>query len=193
MKKSRIFLLITLGVFLCVSSLVTGEDLSVDFEGTRYEEGRIDVYFYFAGNISYDTMDAIRNGITARLILTFQLAESGGVFGSVKNMLREKVESFNINYDVWENKYMISDRNRNEEYFVPSGSDVLLRIHEIINPVTLRANAVRHGDRLVVRAKIRIQTIKLFPPFGIFLFFFDPWNYESNWLYSEVFSIETDK
>jgi hypothetical protein len=191
MKKSRVFILITLGVFLCVSSLVRGEDLSVDFGSTPYTEGRIDAYFYFAGNISYDTMDAIRNGITARLILTFQLAESGGVFGSVKDILRERVESFNINYDVWENSYKISDRNRNEEYFVPNASDVLLRIHEIINPIALRANAVRNGDKLVVRAKIKIQTIKLFPPFGIFLFFFDPWNYESSWLYSEVFTIGT--
>jgi len=40
-----------------------------------------------------------------------------------------------------------------------------------------------------VKGRIKIQTIKLYPPFGIFLYFFDPWNYDSGWIGSDVFEI----
>jgi hypothetical protein len=156
-----------------------------------YTQEHVDSYFLFSGDISYDTVDAVRNGITARLIFIFQLVESGGVFGTVKDVLRERVESFNLTYDIWENSFKITDRNRDVEYMASSASEVLFRIHEVINPVKMRAPAVHDDEKLVVRAKIRIQTIKLYPPFGIFLFFFDPWNYETSWIYSDVFSMKT--
>jgi hypothetical protein len=188
MKKSKGLFFSAFILFLFVFSLIRGEDLAIVFNQTHYAKSYVDTDFSFSGAISYDTVEAIQNGITARLILTFQLAESGGVFGSVRDVLRERVESFNLTYDVWENSFKILDRNRNEEYLASNPSEVLMRIHDGINPVKLRASSVRKNEKLVVRAKIKIQTIKLYPPFGVFLFFFDPWNYESSWLYSNVIS-----
>jgi hypothetical protein len=60
----------------------------------------------------------------------------------------------------------------------------------VVNPVTMSVTSIKADEKLVVRVKIKVQTIKLYPPFGIFLFFFDPWNYESSWLYSDVFTVE---
>ncbi|KPJ86870.1 MAG: hypothetical protein AMS17_10630 [Spirochaetes bacterium DG_61] len=191
MKKSKALLVFTLCGFLGVVTILQGESLSVSFQRNVYSKGRVHSYFLFSGDISYDTVDAVRNGITARLVLIFQLVESGGVFGSVKDVLRERVESFNLTYDVWENSFRIVDRNRDAEYMAASASEVLFRINEAINPVKLSASSVRDDEKLIVRAKIRIQTIKLYPPFGIFLFFFDPWNYETSWIYSDVFTVKT--
>ena len=191
MKKSKLLHVFALCGFLCVGSILQGESLSVTFQNHVYTQEHVDSYFLFSGDISYDTVDAVRNGITARLIFIFQLVESGGVFGTVKDVLRERVESFNLTYDIWENSFKITDRNRDVEYMASSASEVLFRIHEVINPVKMRAPAVHDDEKLVVRAKIRIQTIKLYPPFGIFLFFFDPWNYETSWIYSDVFSMKT--
>ena len=191
MKKSKALLVFTLCGFLGVVTILQGESLSVSFQRNVYSKGRVHSYFLFSGDISYDTVDAVRNGITARLVLIFQLVESGGVFGSVKDVLRERVESFNLTYDVWENSFRIVDRNRDAEYMAANASEVLFRINEAINPVKLSASSVRDDEKLIVRAKIRIQTIKLYPPFGIFLFFFDPWNYETSWIYSDVFTVKT--
>ena len=189
MKKRKFLLVFALCGFLCVVSILQGESLSVIFQKNVYSQGRVESYFLFSGDISYDTIDAVRNGITARLVLVFQLVESGRVFGSVKDVVRERVESFNLIYDVWENSFRIIDKNRDVEYRAGSATEVLSHIHEAMNPVQLSASSV--GDeKLVVRAKIKIQTIKLYPPFGIFLFFFDPWNYETSWIYSDVFTVK---
>jgi hypothetical protein len=55
-----------------------------------------------------------------------------------------------------------------------------------INPLTMNLAGLEHAGQVYVRAKIKIQTIRLFPPFGIFLIFFDPWNFESVWSQTEV-------
>ena len=147
-------------------------------------------HFSFDGNISYDTIDAIRNGITARVILQFQLARGGGLFGSVKTIIKEDVEEFNISYDMWENNYIVSDRKRKNEYHVTGASTILKKIYEIINPISYSLSPAYETEKLLLRGKIKIQTIKLYPPFGIFLIFFNPWNYESSWIYSDFFTLE---
>jgi hypothetical protein len=175
---------------MVIPTTLQAEELSVLFQNIVDQGGQIDTYFEFAGHISYNTIDAIRNGITARLVITFQLAKSGGVFGSVKNVIRERIETFNLTYDVWENSFKVLDKNRDAEYLATSSSDILSKIQDAVNPVTMSMASIKADEKLVVRVKIKIQTIKLYPPFGIFLFFFDPWNYESSWLYSDVFTVE---
>ncbi len=190
MKKSKALLLLIIILITVIPTILQAEELSVLFQNTIYQGGQINTYFAFTGNISYDTIDAIRNGITARMILTFQLAKSGGVFGSVKDVIRERIETFNLTYDVWENSFKVLDKNRDAEYLVLSSSDVLSKIQDVANPVTMSITSIKAEEKLIFRVKIKIQTIKLYPPFGIFLFFFDPWNYESSWLYSDVFTVE---
>ena len=190
MKKSKALLLLIIILITVIPAILQAEELSILFQNTVSQGGQIDAYFAFTGNISYNTIDAIRNGITARMVLTFQLAKSGGVFGSVKDVIRERIETFNLTYDVWENSFKVLDKNRDAEYFALSSSDVLSTIQDVVNPVTMSVASIKAEEKLIVRVKIKIQTIKLYPPFGIFLFFFDPWNYESSWLYSDVFTVE---
>jgi hypothetical protein len=59
-------------------------------------------------------------------------------------------------------------------------------INAVISPQVIRLDPMDWKDRLYLRAKIKIQTIRLFPPFGIFLLFFDPWNFESDWKQMEI-------
>lgn len=190
MKKSKALLLLIIILITVIPTILQAEELSVLFQNIVDQGGQINTYFAFTGNISYNTIDAIRNGITARMVLTFQLAKSGGVFGSVKDVIRERIETFNLTYDVWENSFKVLDKNRDAEYLVLSSSDVLSKIQDVANPVTMSITSIKAEEKLIVRVKIKIQTIKLYPPFGIFLFFFDPWNYESSWLYSDVFTVE---
>ncbi len=190
MKKRKYLLFFTALLILFITGSIQAEQLTVQFNKNNYHDDQLNSYFSFMGNISYDTIDAIRNGITARVILTFQLLKSGGVFRSGKRIVREKTEIFTISYDVWENGFIISDIDKKNEFRVTRPSDILIKINEVINPLSLSVPSINKKQKLFLRVKIKIQTIKLYPPFGIFLFFFDPWNYESKWVNTKVFILQ---
>jgi len=190
MKKRKYLLFFTALLILFITGSIQAEQLTVQFNKNNYHDGQLNSYFSFMGNISYDTIDAIRNGITARVILTFQLLKSGSVFRSRKRIVREKTEIFTISYDVWENSFIISYIDKKNEFRVTRPSDILIKINEVINPLSLSVPSINKKQKLFLRVKIKIQTIKLYPPFGIFLFFFDPWNYESKWVNTKVFILQ---
>jgi len=190
MKKRKYLLFFTALLILFITGSIQAEQLTVQFNKNNYHDDQLNSYFSFMGNISYDTIDAIRNGITARVILTFQLLKSGGVVRSGKRIVREKTDIFTISYDVWENSFIISDIDKKNEFRVTRPSDILIKINEVINPLSLSVPSVNKKQKLFLRVKIKIQTIKLYPPFGIFLFFFDPWNYESKWVDTKVFILQ---
>jgi len=190
MKKRKYLLFFTALLILFITGSIQAEQLTVQFNKNNYHDDQLNSYFSFMGNISYDTIDAIRNGITARVILTFQLLKSGSVFRSRKRIVREKTEIFTISYDVWENSFIISYIDKKNEFRVTRPSDILIKINEVINPLSLSVPSINKKQKLFLRVKIKIQTIKLYPPFGIFLFFFDPWNYESKWVNTKVFILQ---
>jgi hypothetical protein len=142
--------------------------------------------YIIVGDMSYDTVDAIRNGITAKLFVTIQLSKSAGFLGIGKSTFVERAETFDISYDVWDNSFIIEDKKRKASYNAVSDKEIVHMINSVIIPLTMDISPIRGAERLYLRAKIKIQTIKLFPPFGIFLLFFDPWNYESEWERVEV-------
>lgn len=190
MIKNTALLLLILIVVLYIPVTVRAEQLSVRFDQNSVNDSRLESSISFVGDISYDTIDAIRNGITARLILTIQYARGGALRGSVRKILKEEVETFNISYDVWENSFKLIDQKRKEEYYITYSQSILEKIAEVINPLSYLIPRTYLDERLLLRVKIKIQTIKLYPPFGIFLVFFDPWNYESNWMSSEIITEE---
>ena len=190
MIKNRALLLLILIVVLYIPVTVRAEQLSVRFDQNSINDSRLESSISFVGDISYDTIDAIRNGITARLILTIQCARGGALRGSVRKILKEEIETFNISYDVWENRFKLIDQNRKEEYYITYPQSILEKIAEVINPLSYSIPKAYLDERLLLRVKIKIKTIKLYPPFGIFLVFFDPWNYESNWMSTEIITEE---
>jgi len=189
--KQNIFLLSLLVFFFFSLQSIRGEQLTIKWDKTLYKNNGIETYFKISGNISYDTIDAIRNGITARLYISVQLIKTGGAFGLGKNVIEEKVEAFIFSYDVWDNSFIIQDRNRVKDYHINSPLQLINQINQVSNPIFFEIPSIDSSEVLMFRGKIRIQTVKLYPPFGIFLFFFDPWNYESSWVYSKDFTIKT--
>jgi len=190
-EKRHIFLGVLIFFFLLSLNSVWGEQLTLQWEKSLYRNQEIQTYFNISGNISYDTIDAIRNGITARLYIIVQLIKTGGAFGLGKNVIEEKVEAFVFSYDVWDNSFIIQDRNREKEYRLNSPLLLLPHIKQSANPLIIKLPEINDTEGLMIRGKIKIQTVKLYPPFGIFLFFFDPWNYETGWIYSEEFTLKT--
>lgn len=188
--KKRHYLLFFL-IFLFVTyRTVYGEGVTVVFNRNSLHESKVYIYLSLQGDISFDTIDAIRNGITAKFFILFQLTKKGkGLFGSGHSTLKEKTETFTISYDIWENNFLIRDIGRDMTYYVPRADEILRKIEEVINPFSEPIDSIKPNDKLFVRAKIKIQTIKLYPPFGIFLIFFDPWNYEGEWVRSEAFTL----
>ena len=151
---------------------------------------QLSTYFRLKGSISYDTVDAIRNGITAKLRVTFQLTRSEGFLGFAQDILGEKVEALTISYDVWENSFVIENEEPKNVFLVERAGNIVRTINEMISPVVIDVASIDADEVVSLRAKIYIQTIKLYPPFGIFLYFFDPWNYESDWIYSKPFTLK---
>ena len=141
-----------------------------------------------SGDISYDTIEAVQSGITANLFLTFQLLRNNSLVARGRNLKGEKVYSFTISYDVWENSFIII--NNETKCYVEESSEILGEIEKMINPLSMRVFTENENEKLILRAKIKIETIKLFPPFGIFLIFMDPWNYESGWINTDAFTLE---
>ena len=190
MKRSTVTLLtVTLLILFCAGR-VCAEELTMLFHGNTLKDGHVHAYFSLNGSISYDTVDAIKNGITAKLNITFQLTRSEGFLGLTQNILGEKVESLNISYDVWENKFLIENEEPRSVYSVDRASNIVHQINEMISPIDIDVAVLDTDEEVLLRAKINIQTIKLYPPFGIFLYFFDPWNYESDWIYSSPFMLK---
>ncbi|KPJ83883.1 MAG: hypothetical protein AMS17_16930, partial [Spirochaetes bacterium DG_61] len=169
-----------------VATHVRAEELSIQFENHTIEQGKLTTSLSITGDISYDTIDAIRNGITAKFFVTFQLSSSARFIGRSRTTFVETIESFNISYDVWENSYILHDNRQKNTLVARNSGDILYRINDATSPLVTDVTAMDWNDRLYMRAKIKIQTIRLFPPFGIFLLFFDPWNFESSWIQTEV-------
>ena len=166
------------------------ENLTIQFQRNTVSDGQINVFFSLQGSISYDTVDAIRNGITAKFKINFQLTRSEGFLSRGQDILREKVEELTISYDVWENGFVIENEEPRSVQQVKRASNIVSKVNEMISPTVIDAASLSTDEEVSLRAKIYIQTIKLYPPFGIFLYFFDPWNYESDWIYSSPFTLK---
>jgi hypothetical protein len=190
MKIQNVLILLSLLLFFLMPVGIWADPLSVEFHTYALRETRLESNLSIVGDISYDTIDAIRNGITAKFNLTVQLHEGGGIFGGTKRLVDQKSKVFTISFDVWENRFIVNDRRRREDHYVNVSSQLLAKINEIMNPFVLTLPDEYNRKEFRMRAKIKIQTIKLYPPFGIFLLFFDPWNYESSWIDSDIFILE---
>ncbi|MFW6139234.1 MAG: DUF4390 domain-containing protein [Spirochaetota bacterium] len=189
MKKKLLVIFFIWMTVLAAAANVYPEQLRVQFNEHKYNQV-LNSSFYLKGNISYDTIDAIRNGITARFYITVQLLEKGSFLGMGKNVLKELVEIFIISYDVWENNFVVQNKKTAEKHNVESSTDIITVINQTLSPLKLKISPQKRDERLFLRAKVRIQTLKLYPPLGIFLYFFDPWNYESEWTTTQVFSLD---
>jgi hypothetical protein len=199
MKRKSILLVNITLLFLTLSGLIIlgvlipgavyAENLTIQFTQNSYSNGQCRSYFTLKGDISYDTIDAIRNGITAKFLVTFQITRSEGFLGLTQNVLKEKIREFNISYDVWENTFNIEEEGPKKVYQVEKTNNIVKQINDLINPVIIDVPSFKENEKISLRAKINIQTIKLYPPFGIFLYFFDPWNYESEWIYSSPYTL----
>ncbi len=187
MKKVFFFVLL-----LCVlsSAAVFPDSLTVKFDTSDFVNGKLVTPVALTGTISYDTLDAIRNGITAKLFITFQLTRASGFIGMGKKVFKQRLETFTISFDVWDNSFILGDKQREDLYNTGSSSEVITHVNEIISPLIFETYSIGDTEPLLLRARIKIQSIKLFPPFGIFLVFFDPWNYESSWIKSDVFTLK---
>ena len=177
--------------FICIliilpCSLSWADELSLQFSGYSSSGKRLKSSVTIRGDISYDIVDAIRNGITAKFFITLQLSTSARFIDRSRTTFREKSESFNIYYDVWENGFILEDNVRDSHHIVHRYSDIIDTMNTVINPLDMNLAGIEHSGQVYVRARIKIQTLRLFPPFGIFLIFFDPWNFESDWSQMEV-------
>ncbi len=186
MKKVFFFTLL-----LCVlsSAAVFPDSLTVKFNTSELMDGKLLTPVALTGTISYDTLDAIRNGITAKLFITFQLMRAPGFIGMGKKVFKQRLETFTISFDVWDNSFILEDKRRQELFNTGSSSEVIAHVNKMISPLTFEASSIGDTEPLLLRARIKIQSIKLFPPFGIFLVFLDPWNFESRWIQSDVFTL----
>jgi len=189
MKKLGAFFFFIIILTLVPCTLSWSDELNVQFSDSSSSGERLQASVHISGDISYDIVNAIRNGITAKLFITFQLSNSTRFIGRSRTTFREKTESFNIYYDVWENGFVLEDNSRNSLRVVHRYSDIIDTMNEAINPFSINLAGLEHEGQVYLRARIKIQTIRLFPPFGIFLIFFDPWNFESVWSQTEVILI----
>jgi hypothetical protein len=87
---------------------------------------------------------------------------------------------------VWENAFVLEDNRRKNYHTVRGYGNIIRTMNAAINPLVMDITGFEPVEQVYLRAKIKIQTIRLFPPFGIFLLFFDPWNFESRWIQTEV-------
>jgi hypothetical protein len=190
MRNARLRSLLILLVAVCAATLhARAEVLTLQYRSHFVEGKNLFLEIEITGEISYDTIDAIRNGISANLLITLHLMKSGGIFDSGRELIGQKTENFTISYDVWDNIFLIQDKARKKEYQAVSPSDIVNQVSRHMSPVRMNISSMGKNKKCVVKGRIKIQTIKLFPPFGIFLYFFDPWNYDSGWVNSEVFEL----
>ena len=190
MKRKTTTLVTAILLVLLGAGSACAENLTIQFQRNTVSDGQINAFFSLQGSISYDTVDAIRNGITAKLKINFQLTQSEGFLSRGQGILKEKIEELTISYDVWENGFVIENEEPRSVQQVKRASNIVSKINEMISPVAIDAASLSTDEEVSLRAKIYIQTIKLYPPFGIFLYFFDPWNYESDWIYSSPFTLK---
>jgi hypothetical protein len=188
MKKAFAALLCTLAL-LCTVSAARADQLGIRYHSLDQSNERVEVRCTLNGQLSFDTVDAIRNGVSAKISLSFQLAEAPGLIGMGKQIISERHENYNISYDVWENTFVIEDRRRRTTIEASSPRDIPGKISQLLVPVSLRAASIESDHRLVVRGKVKVTTIKLVPPLGLFLVFFNPWNFESDWIQSKPFTL----
>ena len=188
MKYSKNFFLFSLILVFFIAHVLYADNLTVNVNEIMYKDGRFLSDLSLNGEIPVDTIDAIRNGITANLFLTFQLLSSNRLIARGSNLKGEKVYSFAISYDIWENNFIIV--NGKNKYYADKPTDIIRQINEIINPLKIKVSKDYIKDKIIFRAKVKIETIKLYPPLGIFLVFFDPWNYESGWINTADFTLE---
>jgi hypothetical protein len=189
--NSRVRLLLVLLGLVCAAAWnARAEELTLLYRGQSLKGKYLFLDIGLAGDISYDTVDAIRNGITANFLVNLHLVRTGGIFDSRRELVRQKTLNFTISYDVWDNVFLIQDKSKKKQYQALSPSDIVSQIGLSMSTVRLTVPSEKKSGRYVVKGRIKIQTIKLFPPFGIFLYFFDPWNYDSGWISSQAFDLE---
>ena len=192
MKKLK-FVLLSIILFIFSFQLLFSKELAVKLVDKKLKGKKIYTIVTIDGNISYDTIDAIRNGITARVYVTLQLLRSGGFLNFGQGTVSQSSAYFTISYDVWDNNFVIKSKKLKSDIKTNNPGNIVPIIGKNINPFVLSLKSLRIKGKLIVRSKIEIQTIKLYPPFGFFLYFFDPWNYESKWIYSNPFTIKEIK
>jgi hypothetical protein len=182
-------LLLPIVILLLLALEIHAESVGISYLGHRRSEDKIETSFALTGGLSFDIIDAIKNGLDAKLSLNFQLSHVPGPMGIGKQVISERTINFTISYDVWDNSFMIEDRRKHKTTSASGSNTLMKKISETVSPLSFSCSSVEHDEQLVVRGKIRVQTVKLFPPFGLFLVFFDPWNFESDWMQSEPFTL----
>lgn len=188
MKKLK-FIIFILIFFTFSDEILLPKELSVNILNKKFKGGNLYTEVSLKGNLSFDTIDAIRNGITAKLFVTLQLLRNGGFMNLGHVTISEKTVSMTISYNVWDNNFALKGKDFKKDIRISNPGAITGVIEKNINPIILIVKSSKIKSKLVIRGKIEIQTIKLYPPFGIFLYFFDPWNYESEWIYSNVFML----
>jgi hypothetical protein len=189
--KTPVFLLLSVVLLTAVPpAVIHAEQLNLEFLHHQFGERRVETSCRLTGSLSYDIVDAIRNGLTAKLSVTFRLKYAPGFIDIRRQYIREKTDNFTISYDVWEDSFIVYDRRRRSNFSVRSSAQIIEKIGEAVSPVQLGSPTIQEGDQLIVRGRIRIQSVKLFPPLGLFLIFYNPWNYESGWFQSDIFVYE---
>ena len=190
MRKYPRFVIVIVIFILFSSAYIYARELEIKIVDKRIEKSKVYTTVSLRGNISYDTVEAIRNGITAKIYITVQLLKNSGIISFGQGTISQKVVSFTISYDVWDNSFVVSNKSKKKVFRLKNPLKITEVIEKSINPMVLPLRSVRGNTKLILRGKVEIQTIKLYPPFGIFLYFFDPWNYESKWSYTDSFTIE---
>ncbi len=177
-------------IFVFIFTVAFSKELSVNIKGKSVKGKVLYVTVDLDGNISYDTIEAIKNGITAKIYVTVQLLRSGGFINISQGTISQKTIAFTISYDVWENKFILKSKKLKKMFKLGNPAEIISSIEKSINPIVLSIGSAKSNYKLILRSKLEIQTIKLYPPFGIFLYFFDPWNYETKWTYSKSFTLK---
>jgi hypothetical protein len=167
-------------------SLSGSEKLSFQYGESSLKADTLYVPVSLTGDFSFDTIDAVRNGITVKLFVTYQISNSARFLGRSRTTFSETIESFDLFFDVWENTYVLRDNRRRNKLTAHTTGEILEQISAVIAPLAFNLSSLEPSDTFYVRARIKIQTIKLFPPLGFFLLFFDPWNFESEWVQTDV-------
>jgi hypothetical protein len=191
MMNSRVRLLFVLLGLACAAGWhARAEELALQYRGHSVKGKYLYLDIVITGDISYDTVDAIRNGITANFLVNLHLLRTGGIFDSRRELVKQKTANYTISYDVWENIFLVQDKSKKKEYQALTPSDIVSQIGRSMSSVRMTIPSEEQKGKYILKGRIKIQTIKLFPPFGIFLYFFDPWNYDSGWISSEAFDLK---
>ena len=90
MKNKLLVYLFSTVFFLLSTSGIHADKLKIIFNESTYRDKLFQSDISVSGEISYDTIEAIRSGITANMFVTFQLLRNNRLVARVRNLKGEK-------------------------------------------------------------------------------------------------------